>query len=1601
MATVYAGGTLRPHDPENGTFTYAMPLLEPNGSFHDSGFDDPTSDQRKHDITTGLAEWKDAILMIWYQNNRRVASDMEIVLFRGLLQAPEECISARLRQLFENDDLFERASNSIQSVTENFSDDTSFHSSENSGISSEPVVLYPWATADNSEWSEGGLGHESEVETQKNEHIEPRVSARSTIVPQTENAPSYYSNESHIVPVPAFQMSFESASDASSSSNMMNSNTPSLNTIMELNPATSFQYRLTSLDGCQVTSLYNADFVARSTQSTAPITTEALMRLVGSVIHGKRLKGCGAIRDNENQRGKYPCTLGCGRWFRTSCDLFRHEEIVYPQHFWFCFHCGDPHEPSERHLFTREDKIRHHIKHAHPDMISVSNCRIPNARTTFPKRCTLCLHHKHRTWKDRCKHIIMHIRRGEDPTVIDRRRRNEESRKYNGDSGDDGDDNDDDDGNDSDTEDEDDDSNENEGPRSSDTEGSSDYSSQDLPNFPDDSAGGDWSHGLFNFDDYCGTPNTRPSSSRIFLERVDDAVKFQPGGIKSGYHSIRWVEKINNKGATATMFKVNLTNELESTKVGIEVIFAVKQYQAIHLGLFKQELQAFKDMYANGVDPEGIVHCYGTFEYRDSLGQTYYNLLLEYAECDLREYWADTLPPRTATEITDEWSKLLGIARALKHIHGTTPKDKTVPFGWHGDIKPDNILVVDGRFKLADFGFATIQGSREHGATMTPIRGGTTRYRAPEFYSSWKAKSREYSSADAWSLGCVFSEAATWILMGFPGLQEFNLHYDFRISKPSRKSRHKVLRARTWHRRLRGEVTEHDLITANILDVIDNHLLRIDARERIPMSKLCYQLDEIIRIGKCSETIDTWLTPGLDKYAERAEDTLVRLLRETYELSFASLSATQSIGPAAVDMFERPRHRQRCPYQTLHLGAIKASIGHGGGASGINSLVKVLMMMKKNAIPANIGIKGVMNKTFPKDLLQRKGHIETTQVAWPRKGAEKRKIFLNNFSAAGGNTALLMEDGPPRLSNQKGTFAGTKGEHDVVNSENTFLVIDAGGGTSDITTFKTMPSWCPGEISCPLGFGSCSAHVLRNHEWDYSSRIRNLLQPDASAEAWKILLDRDPVCQTYKWDPNASVCDEHLPDVGKNEFATEFSKSRWFQRGWTLHELPAPKKMMFDDRSPVVLGSKVDHGHLIHEMPRIDNNALTEEDWQESLSTSEQDCSLLSKRNITEHEENQFCRWKCTESNIGLATKKEWVRHENDQQSATLAQYKCLYPPCTYASKREFKCKHHMEKAHGRKYVLSKSPFRRRPLSSLRIPDDNTVSATWNLYTAPKSVVITQPPYGAEKEKTEEHHLRGSRRGGRKRGLTAEQRSDAALMGIAGPWSRSPRRMERETFNTWCEACLNLVSQDELSGQNHSHMAKRCPYCHHNLMFSSDLEEIRSSNAIHRPRIKRRCETGAYSRPTSYFTSSHAEISIASMQELRRLIVRKYELDSEIWANMAAKIAPRLDQYLSGRQERPTDIEMWIEGDPDSRRSSELRHLFSEFWHSRRRRPFKHNVKVRFVVLRDIDLDGSQLGKLAREFPFVSIAHSSHDCNASHEWNALQGGSVTILRDGG
>ncbi|OAA61847.1 polyketide synthase [Niveomyces insectorum RCEF 264] len=109
-----------------------------------------------------------------------------------------------------------------------------------------------------------------------------------------------------------------------------------------------------------------------------------------------------------------------------------------------------------------------------------------------------------------------------------------------------------------------------------------------------------------------------------------------------------------------------------------------------------------------------------------------------------------------------------------------------------------------------------------------------------------------------------------------------------------------------------------------------------------------------------------------------------------------------------------PADRKRPADRPLYLGAVKANIGHGEAASGVTALIKVLLMMQKNSIPPHVGIKKEMNKGFPVDLSERNVNIAFHMTPFRRLDGKPRRVFVNNFSAAGGNTGLLLEDGPRR-----------------------------------------------------------------------------------------------------------------------------------------------------------------------------------------------------------------------------------------------------------------------------------------------------------------------------------------------------------------------------------------------------------------------------------------------------------------------------------------------------------------------------------------------------------------------------------------------------------
>ncbi|KAL7929344.1 putative conidial pigment polyketide synthase PksP/Alb1 [Trichoderma chlorosporum] len=157
------------------------------------------------------------------------------------------------------------------------------------------------------------------------------------------------------------------------------------------------------------------------------------------------------------------------------------------------------------------------------------------------------------------------------------------------------------------------------------------------------------------------------------------------------------------------------------------------------------------------------------------------------------------------------------------------------------------------------------------------------------------------------------------------------------------------------------------------------------------------------------------------------EEIFSKLLSESgvhpHEVSYIEMHGTGTQAGDATEMSSVlscfAPSTKRLPHESLYLGSTKANVGHSESASGVTALIKVLMMMEKNLIPPHCGIKGKINHKFPTDLKERNVHIAMKATEWKRREEFNniRRTFVNNFSAAGGNTALILEDYPELTRN--------------------------------------------------------------------------------------------------------------------------------------------------------------------------------------------------------------------------------------------------------------------------------------------------------------------------------------------------------------------------------------------------------------------------------------------------------------------------------------------------------------------------------------------------------------------------------------------------------
>ena len=279
-------------------------------------------------------------------------------------------------------------------------------------------------------------------------------------------------------------------------------------------------------------------------------------------------------------------------------------------------------------------------------------------------------------------------------------------------------------------------------------------------------------------------------------------------------------------------------------------------------------------------------------------------MLLEYADRGtLEQYFNTAQSPSSGEGIINVWRELCKLLPALAAIHGGQPSDLTTASRfqgysststlhkdhahicrWHQDVKPSNILVkskeggspCDVEFKIADLGVShfkrhvTSQGEATDRDTYGTRAYGILHFHrppdipstndtlgAPECYRAdadiERVRFLVKQNVDIWSLGCVFSEAAVWLVLGKAHLAEYRRRrgeetkkiYGFRDGNCFHDGRQVLTFVTQTHKTLAAESRKSDHVTKRILNMVTDEML-VESKHRAAAHLLSNRTQSIL-----------------------------------------------------------------------------------------------------------------------------------------------------------------------------------------------------------------------------------------------------------------------------------------------------------------------------------------------------------------------------------------------------------------------------------------------------------------------------------------------------------------------------------------------------------------------------------------------------------------------------------------------------------------------------------------------------------------------------------------------------------------------------------
>ncbi|KAL8369828.1 hypothetical protein RB595_000258 [Gaeumannomyces hyphopodioides] len=135
-----------------------------------------------------------------------------------------------------------------------------------------------------------------------------------------------------------------------------------------------------------------------------------------------------------------------------------------------------------------------------------------------------------------------------------------------------------------------------------------------------------------------------------------------------------------------------------------------------------------------------------------------------------------------------------------------------------------------------------------------------------------------------------------------------------------------------------------------------------------------------------------------------------RIMRKAYEIAeIGDLGRTAMVechgtGTAVGDPVEAGAVAKLWGKDGIYIGSVKGNIGHGEGASGLSSLMKMVLALEHSTIPPNIHFN-TPNPRIPWE--DAKLTVPTKAIPWPADRLER--VSVNSFGIGGTNAHIILE----------------------------------------------------------------------------------------------------------------------------------------------------------------------------------------------------------------------------------------------------------------------------------------------------------------------------------------------------------------------------------------------------------------------------------------------------------------------------------------------------------------------------------------------------------------------------------------------------------------